>query len=793
MGDVRHALRVLAGARGFAATAILILALAIAGNTATFSAVDVLLLQPLPFTDAGRLVVISGRDPTTGARTGISPAAYHAWSRDASALDGTAAVQLEQRFNVSGGPDPIRVTGGRMTASLLPLFGVTPLRGRLLSPADEQPGAPPVVLITDRFWATRFGRADSALGSDLVVDGVRTTVVGVLPPDFRLLYGGYALWAPLAVQAASAESNVRSLIAIARTAPGTGLERCAAELTALARAAEVAPGREPGGWMARVIPMRDFLLAGRGNTLAFVLVALGLLLLVACANVASLQLARAAMRRAEIAMRLAIGASRWQIVRQLLAEAVVLAAAAAVLALALVAGARRVLLASSPDLRELAISPAVLAFALLLAAVTAAAFGLVPALTATRLEPGEVLKSAVPRSRSTRRLLSTLVVLELASSLVLLVPAGLLFKSFLALRQMDPGFSAGGILTFSLALPRARYPGAHQQRQFCLAALEGLAALPGVRAAAAADALPLEAPPMAAVELGTTAGEAGSDGSGGTIRALMRAVSTDYFRMFDIPLRAGRPFGPADAPGAQAVAIVNETLAAAIRPDGHVLGERLRTSTAGAVTIVGVAADLRSVGLRVPPQPEFLVPLSQHPRAELAFAIAADGDRVPPVAPARAMVQALDPDVPLASVRPMTEIVNEQVAAVRLIAALLAALAGMALLLAAVGLSGLMTRLVAQRTPELGIRAALGATRRDLVLLVMGDVVRLVGWGALLGLPAAAAAARLASSAVWGVRAADLQTFAVVTVVLALATLAACYVPVRRASGVDPAAALRAN
>ena len=764
MGDFRQAVRALTGARGVAATSILILALAIAGNTATFSAVDVLLLRPLPFTDAGRLLVISGRDPSTGARTGVSAAAYRAWSRDAGALEGAAAVQLEQRFNVSGGPDPVRVTGGRMSASLLPLLGVSPLRGRVLSPADERPGAPPVALITDRLWASRFGRADSAVGSDLVVDGVRTTVVGVLPAEFRLLYGGYALWAPLSSENADASPAGRPLLVIARMAPGIAVERCAAELTALAAASDGEPSQDDRRWAVRLTPMRDFLLAGRGHTLAFVLGALGLLLLVACANVASLQLARAAVRRREIALRLAIGASRWQIVRQLLAEAVIVAGTAAVLALGLVAAARRVLLASSPDLRELAISPAVLAYALLLALVTALAFGLVPALTATRAEPGEVLKGAVPRSRSTRRLLSALVVVELASSLVLLVPAGLLFNSFLALRQMAPGFSPQGILTFSLALPEARYPTPQQQREFYRDALARFAALPGIRFAAATDALPLESPPTVAVELGMTSGGPYVAGGSRTVRALARAVSTEYFHAFGIPLRAGRPFGSADGAGTAPVAIVNETLARAIRPDGVVIGGRLTVGSTGAVTIVGVAADLRSVGLRVPPQPEVMLPLSQHPRSELAIALAADDDRPPPVAPVRAIVRSLDPDLPLAAARPMTDIVDEQVAAVRTIAALLAALAGVALVLAAAGLSGLMLRLVAQRTPEIGIRAALGASRRDLVLLVTGDAARLVGWGVVLGLPASA-----------------------------LAALAACYVPARRAARVDPAAALRAQ
>lgn len=781
MGDLRHAARLLLKAPGFSGTAVLILALAIAGNTATFSAVNVFLIEPLPFADADRLVVVSMRHRATAARAGVSYADYQAWSAHAATIEAAAAVRLEQSFNLSGGAEPIRVTGGRMTASLLPVLGVSPLRGRRLLPQDERPGAPGAVLITERFWERRFNRAETAIGSALVVDGAPSTIVGVLPADFRLLYGGYSIWAPLV---SPRDAGSRSQILIGRLAPGATPQRSAAELSGLAEAAGRDAPAGARGWQPRVLGMRDFVLAGRQRTLLFVITALALLLLVACANTASLQLARAAARRQEIATRLALGATRPQVIRQLLAEAAIIAAASAAVALVLVALARKLLLAGSPDLRELQISLPVLGFTLLLTLVTTIAFGLVPALTGTRMELASVLTGAFTPKRATRRLLSALVVLEIASSVVLLVPAALLFRSFLTLRQMNPGFVVDGVLTFSVTLPEATYPDAQRRRAFHADALDRLGAMAGARAVAASDALPLEAPATRPVEIA---------GTGRTIDALARTVSTDYFRALAIPLRAGRSFGRADGPEGARVAVVNETLAKAAHPDGHALGAVIRLGDEGLVTIVGVAADLRSVGLRVPPQPEVMLPLSQHPAARVSFAVATGGDPGRLVVPAREAMRALDADLPLGSIRPMTETMDEQVAAVRVIATLLAALAMLALVLASAGLSGLMSRLVSQRTREFGVRAALGATRRDVVVLVMRDAVSLVAWGLALGLPAAAAVARVAASMLWGVSAADVQAFAAVPLALALTTCAACYVPARRAAHLDPAVALRAS
>lgn len=782
MSDLRHAVRLLIKAPGFSATAILILAIAIAGNTATFSAVNVLLLEPLPYNDADRLVVVSSRDRATSARAGISDAEYREWSSHATTFEAIAAVQLEQAFTVSGGAEPVRVTGGRMTANLLPLLGVSPLRGRGFLPQDEQPGAPPAVLITERFWERRFNRAD-VVGREMILDGAPATIAGVLPGNFRLLYGGYAVWAPLAPGASAPDRTDRSRLVIGRLAPGGTPERSAAELVAMTDTAERDLPERSRGWRPRVLGMRDFLLAGRQHTLLFVIAALAVLLLVACANTASLQLARAAARQQEIATRLAIGASRARVIRQLLAEAAIVAAASAALALALIAIARKLLLASSPDLRELQISLPVLGYTLLLTLATTIAFGLVPALTGTRMELAAVLKGAVAPRRTTRRLLSALVVVELSSSLILLVPAGLLLKSFRALRHVHPGFTVENVLTFSVALPATTYPDARRQAEFQAEALQRLAALPGVRFVAASDALPLETPPARQVETGDKP----------AFSALTRAVSPDYFHALGIPMLAGRPFDRADGPAGARVAIVNETFARNLRADGQTLGAAIRLREEGALTIVGVAADLRSVGVRVPPEPEVILPLTQHPRARVTIAIAADGDPSRQIAPAREVMRALDADLPLASIRPLSEILAEQVVAIRVIATLLAGLALLALVLATAGLSGLVSRLVSQRTREFGIRAALGATRRDVVLLVMRDAMTLVAWGIVLGLPAAAVIARVVSSMLWGVSAADVQTFTAVPAVLALATCAACYVPVRRAAHQDPATALRAN
>jgi putative ABC transport system permease protein len=409
------------------------------------------------------------------------------------------------------------------------------------------------------------------------------------------------------------------------------------------------------------------------------------------------------------------------------------------------------------------------------------------------MELAHVLKGTASPGRSTRRLLSALVVVELASALALLVPAGLLFKSFRTLRQMDPGFAAGDVLTFSVVLPPATYPLAQHRMQVQQAALERLEAIAGVRAVGVSDSLPLELPAAVRVETAGAPNAARESIVPRSLDVVTRRVGADYFRALAIPLLAGRPFDRSDGPAGPGVAIVNDTLAKAMEPGGGVLGATIRLPDGHAVTIVGVAADLRSVGLRVPPQPEVMLPLSQRPASRLAFAVAADIHPAALIAPVREAMRALDADLPLASLRPMTELVDEQVAAVRVIAALLAALALLALLLASAGLSGLMARLVAQRTREFGIRAALGATRRDVLRLVLRDAARLVGAGLLVGFPVAVVAARVLSSVLWGVNPSDVQTFGGVAAILGVATLAACYVPARRAARLDPASALRAQ
>jgi predicted permease len=385
------------------------------------------------------------------------------------------------------------------------------------------------------------------------------------------------------------------------------------------------------------------------------------------------------------------------------------------------------------------------------------------------------------------------VVVELASSLALLVPAGLLFRSVQTLRQMHPGFAVADVLTFSVVLPPTTYPDARHRLLFQQAARERLGAIDAARVVAVSDALPLEAVPAVQVEI-AGAQDAGRDaGVPRTLNALTRTVGADYFRALAIPLLAGRAFDRSDSAGGPRVAIVNETLANAMEPGGRVLGATIRLPDRGAVTVVGVAADLRSVGLREPPQPEVMLPQSQHPTARLAFAIAASAEAGALIAPVRDAMRELDADLPLASVRLMRDVLDEQVAAVRAVAALLAGLAGLALLLASAGLSGLMARLVAQRTREFGIRTALGATRRDVLQLVLRDAARLVGAGLLVGLPLAIAAARVLSNALWGVTASDVRTFGGVAAVLTLAGFAASYLPARRAARLDPATALRAQ
>jgi putative ABC transport system permease protein len=778
VSDLRQAVRLIARAPVFAATVVLILAVAIAGNTAAFSAAHVLLWQPLPFADADRLVVVGGTHRASGARAGISLAEYRDWIGASAVFDGTAAVALEQSFDLASGSEPLRATGGRMTAGLLPLVGVKPVRGRAFRDADEQPGAAPVALISERHWTTHHARSIGAIDSEIVVDGVRTTIVGVLPSDFKLLYGGYSLWLPLRAAPIGGE---RPLMAVARLRPGVTPDVAGAELNRAADRLERDGGAVSIGWRPRLLTMREFLLAGRGNTLTFLVTALALLLLVASANVASLQLARGAARRREIATRLAIGASRGRIVRQLLAEAALLACAAGVLALGLVAAARRILLASSPDLRELVINLPVLAVTIALMGMTAIISGLAPALVATRLDLTSVLKGAGTRRGAASRTLSLLVVIELAVSLALLAPAALLVRSYRALQQVEPGFAVEGVLTLPVSLPAARYRDDRARADFHDEAVARLAALPGVRAVAATDALPLDPTASADARIaGTTEG----------VPLSVRTVGPGYFDAFAIPIVAGRGFDARDRQGALPVAVVNQALARRIPAERNALGAVLDVGGAGRVTVVGIAADARSAGLRTAPQPELLLPIAQRPRASFALALAVTDDPMHQAAAVRAALYAVDPDLPFAP-RTMAAALAEQLTAARMVSLLLAALAAIALALASAGLAGVVSRLVLERTPEMGLRAALGATRRQVATVVVRHAVVLVGCGLVLGLGAAVALGQMIASTTFGVSAWDPAAYALVAGVVVAATGVVCFAPIRRAATIDPASALR--
>ena len=773
--DLRLAARLLLKSRLYAVTAILILAVAIAGNTGAFSAVNVLLLEPLPFRDAERLVVLGSAERHSGRRAGVSFPDYQDWTA-AAAFESAGAVELEQSFNLAGIVEPMRVSGGRMSASLLPTLGVTPIRGRAIMPSDERPGAPAVAMLTDGFWETAFERGERAIGHEILLDGRHTTIVGVLPRDFRLLYSGYAIWTPLRQDAGTTDRARRSLLAVARLKPDETPSSAYATLSGITARLEGQYSKTNQGWRARVVPIRTFTLSGRGNTLVFVMIALGLLLLIACANVASLQLARGSARHGEIAVRLALGASRWRIVRMLLVEAGIIAACAGGLALVLVAAARRVLLASSPELRELTIPLPVLAYTVAATCATAIAFGLVPALTATRMELAAAIKGNMSAQRTTRRLRSALVIAELSLSLVLLVPAGLLFRSFLALRQMEPGFRVNNLLTFTIAPAGETIATAGGQPAFAQNVLARLSSIPGVTSAGAGDTLPLDLPPDVQVEGGP--------------RAAIRSITPGYLATFELRLRAGRRFTQADTVSAPAVAIVNEALAKTLRSDGLVIGDRIRAG-GDALTIVGVAGDVRSVGLRTPPRPEILVPYDQRPRREISVALATAGNAAQYIPAVRERMRAIAPDVPLGHLRTMTEIVSEQTAALGAIAALLGSLATLAFLLATAGLSGILSWLVTQRSHEIGVRTALGATQRDVLALIMRDALVLVGAGLALGVPAAALLARLVSSFLWGVSAIDIAVFIAVPALLVCAAVGAGYGPARRASRLDPMAVLR--
>jgi putative ABC transport system permease protein len=795
--DLRYGARLLAKKPGFSLIAVLTLALGIGANTALFSVVNAVLWQRLPYKDPERLVIVWETIPKTGLTENTpAPFNYYAWRERSQAFESLAAWQI-QLANLTGAGEPEQIPGQRVTASFFPLLGVEPLLGRWLLPEEDQRGNHRVVLLSHSLWQRRFGGDPKIIGQKITLSNVSHEVIGVMPPFFEdpLTAPAYTaqFWVPLAHTTGDARDKSRNLFVIGRLKPGVSATQAQTEMAALvARLQE--QDHELGNWFGVNVKPLDEQRAGRiRKALLVLLAAAGFVLLIACVNVANLLLTAAAARWKETAIRTALGAGRWRLLRQFLTESVLLAGAGGALGLLFAVWGVALLVSMMPEdithLKTSAVDWRVLGFTLGVSLVTGLACGLAPALQAFRENLNEALKEGGRDSSGGRSgLRSALVVAEVALTLVLLVGAGLMLSSFLRLHRVDMGFDPQHLLTLRLSLPSAKYPNVEKKRAFFDQLLPRLEALPGVAAVGAISGLPVSFQGGGA----TFQIEGRAEPNNATPMTTYRIVSPAYFRAMKIQLLAGRVFTAQDREGVEPVAIIGETLARISWPNESPLGKRVRWGAANGpqMTIVGIVRDVKLHQLSQA-RPQLYMPYAQAPFEPYEIALRTKADPLSLASAVRYEVWGVDKDVPIANVRTMEQMLADSITRERFNVLLLAIFAGLALALALVGIYGVMSYTVAHSTREIGIRMALGARPQDVLKLVVGQglVLTLVGVGA--GVAGAFALTRLMKSLLFGVTATDPLTFVGVSVVLIVVAVLACYLPARRATKVDPLVALR--
>jgi len=799
--DLRFGFRQLLSKPGFALIAVLSLALGIGANTAIFSLVDAVLLRPLPFHDPDRLVMVWEDATAIGfPRSALAPANYADWKAQNQVFEDMAAIRWPS-YNLTDEGEPEKVEAQAVTANFFPLLGVKPELGRSFTQEEDQPGANKVVLISYGLWQQRFGGDPAMIGKDILLNGEKTTVIGVMPPGFQFLSKETDLWVPMAFSREElANRGTHYLTVIARMKPDVTLAQARADIAAIMQ--RISRDNPVSGFElgSTVISLREQLSGDVRPALIVLLVAVGFVLLIACANIANLLLSRGAARFREIAVRTALGAGRRRIVRQLLTESVLLAAAGGVAGLLFAWLSFSFLKQLIPGSMALSagvrIDARIFGFTLLLSLFTGLIFGLAPALQAAKVDLNEALKQSGGRTGTGaghRRLRGALVIGEIALALVLLAGAALLIQTFLRLRSLDIGIDPENVLTVRTTLPRSKYGELPKRAAFYQQVLERVRALPGVVSAGYTTAVPL-------TWRGGTTGFAveGRETVPGQ-DALCRQVSHGYMETMGIKLRRGRFFDDRDVAQSQPVAIINETMAHQYWPGGDALGKRFKLDPSDLqrswVTVVGIIGDVKEMGLEGPPKAEMFFPYQQMPddfwNIPLDLTVRTSGDPLSVAAAVRQAVWSVDRNQTVSNIRTMDEILSEEVAQRRIGMTLLAAFAALALLLASLGIYGVLSYAVAQRTQEIGIRKALGADRKDVLQMVVADGMRLAAAGIAIGLGVSFALTRLMAGLLFGVRASDPRTLGAVTLLLIAVALAACYIPARRAAKVDPMIALR--
>jgi putative ABC transport system permease protein len=799
--DVQYACRTVARNPGFTLVAVLTLALGIGANTAMFSVVNAVILRPLPYRDADRLVRISESNPGVGRVTAsVSQPNFLDWRARAKTFSALAATQGTTLTLTSGQGAEMVIRGESVTAEFLPVLGVSPAVGRNFLPDESRPGGDTrVVILGDGFWKRAFASDPSILGRQIGLGGVPSTVVGVLPPSFRWQTEAVDVLVPLQPDP-SASRGDRQLNVIGRLAEGMTIGRAQDELSGIAADLARQYPDADNGWSVRTLAFSDWLIpASVRASLAILLAAITLVLLIACANVANLLLARAAARQKELSIRIALGAARSRIVRQLLTESLLLALIAGALGVAGGAAAIRLLVAygpaTVPRLGETSFDLRVLLFAVVVSVATALVFGMAPALLASRQSPAATMRQATAGATSTgrQRLRSVMTVVEIALSVVLLIGAGLLLRSLWRLQQVDPGFNPSPLMTVRAGLPSSTYPNNEARGAFYERLLAEVRALPGIAAAAASSGLPLAGCCSTSTEFQVP----GAEDAGGRASAGWRLVSPGYFAAMGIPLR-GRELSSRDRGNSQLTIIISEAMARQYWPNQDPIGQTVTLDTFSASggnrprTIIGVAGDVRHVGLDA--ESQSMVYYSTVERGAfggMGIVWRSSVDPASHVAAVNDLVRRIDPMVPLFSVQSLDDLLANSFAPRKFDMYLFGAFAGVALLLAAIGLFGLTSYNVSQRIREIGLRRALGAEPRDILRLILGRGITLAATGAVIGICAAFGLTRLMQSLLFSVSTTDPGTFVAVPAILVLVAILACYIPARHATKVDPMVALR--